>query len=81
MILAHAPSRHPPFVYVDKLMGMSTHGISWFPACYSKASLEYIVKHWGINVIRAAMYEEEGNGDEEEKRDRQTDKRTEERDR
>lgn len=39
-----------------QLMGMSTHGISWFPACYSKASLEYIVKHWGINVIRAAMY-------------------------
>lgn len=43
-----------------QLMGMSSHGLHWFPSCYSKASIEYLVEHWGINVFRAAMYVGEG---------------------
>lgn len=39
-----------------QLMGMSSHGLHWFPECYSKASIEFLVKNWGINVFRAAMY-------------------------
>jgi len=39
-----------------QLMGMSSHGLHWFPDCYTKSSIQYLVEHWGINVFRAAMY-------------------------
>jgi endoglucanase len=39
-----------------QLMGMSSHGLHWFGNCYTKASIQYLVEHWGINVFRAAMY-------------------------
>ena len=41
-------------------MGMSSHGLHWFDNCYTKESISYQVKHWGINVFRAAMYIGEG---------------------
>ena len=43
-----------------QLMGMSSHGLHWFPDCYSKASIQHLVEDWGINVFRAAMYIGEG---------------------
>ncbi|KAK3288067.1 hypothetical protein CYMTET_4447 [Cymbomonas tetramitiformis] len=43
-----------------QLMGMSSHGVHWFPECYTFQSLEHLVKHWGITVFRAAMYIGEG---------------------
>jgi len=39
-----------------QLMGMSSHGLHWFGNCYKKASVQYLVENWGINVFRAAMY-------------------------
>lgn len=43
-----------------QLMGMSSHGLHWFPACYTRDSVKYLAQHWGINVYRAAMYIGEG---------------------
>ncbi|KAJ9445649.1 Endoglucanase [Diplonema papillatum] len=39
-----------------QLMGVSTHGLHWFPACYQKASIRHLVERWGVNVFRAAMH-------------------------
>jgi len=39
-----------------QLVGMSSHGLHWFPDCYSKASIKYLVDNWGITLFRAAMY-------------------------
>jgi len=41
-------------------MGMSTHGLHWFPDCYTKESIQYLVDNWNINVFRAAMYVNSG---------------------
>lgn len=43
-----------------QLMGVSSHGLQWFPACYTKASIQYLAQHWGITVFRPAMYIGEG---------------------
>jgi endoglucanase len=43
-----------------QLMGMSSHGLHWFPDCYTKESIAHLVSQWGINVFRAAMYVGEG---------------------
>ena len=45
-----------------QLLGMSSHGLAWFPSCYTKASIQYLVEHWGINMFRPAMYIGGGNG-------------------
>lgn len=42
-----------------QLRGMSTHGPQWFRNCYSEASLDVLVKDWGISIFRLAMYVEE----------------------
>ena len=42
-----------------QLRGMSTHGPQWFRNCYSEASLDVLVKEWGISIFRLAMYVEE----------------------
>ena len=39
-----------------QLMGMSSHGLHWFPDCYTKESITFLVENWGINLFRAAMY-------------------------
>ena len=43
-----------------QLLGMSSHGLHWFPDCYTFEAIEHLVKTWGTNVFRAAMYVGEG---------------------
>jgi aryl-phospho-beta-D-glucosidase BglC (GH1 family) len=43
-----------------QLTGMSTMGWQWCKECYTKESLENLVKNWNINVLRLAMYIQEG---------------------
>lgn len=43
-----------------QLAGMSTMGWQWSKECYTKESLENLVNNWHINVLRLAMYVEEG---------------------
>lgn len=43
---------------IVQLKGISTHGISWFPECYSESSINSLVDDWGINVLRIASYAE-----------------------
>lgn len=43
-----------------QLRGMSTHGVQWFPNCYTTGSLNALVNDWGIDVYRIAMYVQEG---------------------
>ena len=43
---------------IVQLRGISTHGISWFPECYSESSVDALVDDWGINVLRIASYAE-----------------------
>ncbi len=44
-----------------RLRGMSSHGIHWFPDCYTDSSLTALVRDWKINVFRIANYvQEEG---------------------
>lgn len=46
----------------DKVMlrGISTHGIHWFPEYVNKACFRTLRDQWRANVIRLAMYVEEG---------------------
>lgn len=39
-----------------QLLGMSTHGIQWFPSFVNKDSFRTIRDDWNCNVIRLAMY-------------------------
>ena len=39
-----------------QLMGMSSHGLQWFGDCATKESISFLVKNWGINLFRAALY-------------------------
>lgn len=43
---------------IVQLRGISTHGIAWFPECYSESSVDALVDDWGINVLRIASYAE-----------------------
>ena len=43
-----------------QLMGMSSHGLQWFPNCYTKESISFLVESWGINLFRPALYIGEG---------------------
>jgi hypothetical protein len=43
-----------------QLVGMSTIGWMWCKECYTKESITHLVENWHCNVIRAAMYVEEG---------------------
>jgi len=45
-----------------QLAGMSSAGLQWFPECYTRESLETLVKDWNINVFRIANYVAEGAG-------------------
>ena len=44
------------------LMGVSTHGINWFPDYASPETIKSLREDWGINVIRLAMYTSDYNG-------------------
>lgn len=43
-----------------QLRGMSTHGVQWFPGCYTTTSLNALTNNWGIDVFRIAIYVQEG---------------------
>jgi hypothetical protein len=43
-----------------QLRGMSTHGLQWFGQCYTQASVQALAGSWGADVLRAAMYVDEG---------------------
>ena len=45
-----------------QLRGISTHGLSWYPEYVNPKAFSYMKKHWGINVVRLAMYTSEYNG-------------------
>ena len=48
-----------------QLIGMSTHGLGWFPTAVSKNSFKVLRDDWGCNVVRLAMYIEESWGGSE----------------
>ncbi|GGS72556.1 hypothetical protein GCM10010156_34280 [Planobispora rosea] len=43
-----------------QLRGMSTHGIQWFPKCYTDASLDALAGDWKADLFRVSMYVQEG---------------------
>ncbi|UHG92665.1 Ig-like domain-containing protein [Spirosoma oryzicola] len=43
-----------------QLRGVSTHGLQWFPQCYTQSSVQAVAKDWGADVLRIAMYVDEG---------------------
>lgn len=43
-----------------QLRGMSTHGIQWFQNCYTNGALNALTNDWGIDILRVAMYVQEG---------------------
>jgi endoglucanase len=42
-----------------QLKGMSTHGIQWFPNCYTDASLDVLANEWSADLLRISMYVQE----------------------
>lgn len=42
-----------------QLKGMSTHGIQWFPGCYTDASLDWLAGDWNADLLRISMYVQE----------------------
>ena len=43
-----------------QLRGVSTHGLQWFSACYNTNSLDTLANDWKADVLRIAMYVNEG---------------------
>ncbi|WP_239124200.1 cellulase family glycosylhydrolase [Rhizocola hellebori] len=43
-----------------QLRGMSTHGLQWFSQCIKNASLDALATDWNADVLRLAMYVQEG---------------------
>ncbi|MET9493677.1 cellulase family glycosylhydrolase [Streptomyces sp. NPDC006552] len=43
-----------------QLRGMSTHGLQWFSGCYNSASLDALANDWHADLLRTAMYVQEG---------------------
>ena len=43
-----------------QLRGMSSHGLQWFPQCFTQSSVQALASSWGADVFRAAMYVDEG---------------------
>lgn len=48
-----------------QLLGISTHGVGWFPDSVSKSAFNVFRDDWGVNSIRLAMYIEESWGGSE----------------
>ncbi|GAA0444217.1 endoglucanase [Actinoplanes capillaceus] len=42
-----------------QLRGMSTHGIQWFPNCYTDAALDALATDWNSDLFRVSMYVQE----------------------
>lgn len=45
-----------------QLRGISTHGLSWFPAYVNKDCFKHLKEEWKINAVRLAMYTAENGG-------------------
>ncbi len=45
-----------------QLVGVSTHGLSWFPEFVTADSIKALRDNWGVNVVRLAMYTSDYNG-------------------
>ena len=45
-----------------QLQGVSTHGIAWFPDYVNKDAFKTFRDDWGVNLMRIAMYTDEGMG-------------------
>ncbi len=45
-----------------QLRGMSSHGLAWFPKCYTEESLTALVNDWHIDIFRLAVYTHEWGG-------------------
>ena len=45
-----------------QLKGMSSHGLAWFPNCYTEESLTALVNDWHIDIFRLAIYTHEWGG-------------------
>ncbi|ANN18940.1 chemotaxis protein [Amycolatopsis orientalis] len=43
-----------------QLRGMSTHGIQWYSQCVKTASLDALATDWKADILRVAMYIQEG---------------------
>lgn len=43
-----------------QLRGMSTHGLQWYPQCANRRSFNALAKDWKADVVRLAMYVQEG---------------------
>jgi endoglucanase len=43
-----------------QLRGVSTHGLQFAPDCYTDASLDALAKDWHADLLRIAMYVQEG---------------------
>jgi endoglucanase len=43
-----------------QLRGVSTHGLQYAPKCYTNASLDALAKDWHADLLRIAMYVQEG---------------------
>ncbi len=43
-----------------QLRGMSTHGLQWFNQCVTPSSIQALAKDWNADILRAAMYIQEG---------------------
>jgi endoglucanase len=43
-----------------QLRGVSTHGLQYAPKCYPDASLDALAKDWHADLLRIAMYVQEG---------------------
>jgi len=46
--------------YPVQLRGMSSHGLQWCGDCISSSSISVLRDEWGADIIRLAMYVEEG---------------------
>lgn len=45
-----------------QLRGMSSHGLAWYPQCYTEKSIKALTDDWGIDIFRVAVYTHEWGG-------------------
>jgi len=43
-----------------QLRGVSSHGLSWYGQYMNRSSIAWLASDWGVDVVRAAMYTEQG---------------------
>lgn len=46
--------------YPTQLRGMSSHGLQWYGSCINESSIRTLREDWGADIVRLAMYVEEG---------------------